>query len=97
MTGRDLIIYILENNLENEQVFEDGRLMGFMTVPEAAFKFGVGMATIEVLFKLKAIPGFKIDETIYIPANAEYSTDIPVSITQLPSGKTLVEKRIDTK
>ena len=39
MTGRDLIIYILENNLENEPVYKDGRLLGFLTVTEAAVEF----------------------------------------------------------
>ena len=48
MTGRDLIIYILENRLENEQVFKDGKLLGFITVDEAALKFGVGPETIRL-------------------------------------------------
>ena len=41
MTGRDLIIYILTNNLENEQVVnQDGVFVGFMGETEAAAKFG---------------------------------------------------------
>ena len=71
MTGRELIIYILENHLENEQVFEDGRLLGFMTVQEAAVKFGVGIACIEYWFMTDMLPGFKIGDTIYIPVNAK--------------------------
>lgn len=38
MTGRDLILYILENHLEDEQVFEEGNLLGFITIIEAAEK-----------------------------------------------------------
>jgi hypothetical protein len=44
MTGRDLIVYILQNNLENEPVFKDGKFIGFMTEGEAAEKFDVGVA-----------------------------------------------------
>lgn len=75
MTGRELIMYILENHLENEEVFKDGRLLGYMNVDEAAVKFGVGTATIEVWFKLEMIPGIKIGEVLYIPANAEIGVD----------------------
>ena len=46
MTGLDLIIYILQKGLEDELVYEDGRLLGFMTAMEAAVKFEVGVKTI---------------------------------------------------
>ena len=46
MTGRDLIIYILENNLENEPLVQNGKPIGFITVGEAASKMNVGVATI---------------------------------------------------
>ena len=36
MTGRDLIVYIMLNKLEDEQVFKDGKLLGFLTEAEAA-------------------------------------------------------------
>lgn len=76
MTGRDLIIYILQNNLEDKQVYENGKLIGFMTVPEAALKFGVGTATVELYFSVGAIPGIKIGETILIPANTNLDTSV---------------------
>ena len=34
MTGRDLIVYILSNNLENEEVFKDGKFIGFIPAQE---------------------------------------------------------------
>lgn len=71
MTGRDLVIYILQNNLEDKPVFEDGKLLGFMNINEAALKWGVGTATIKLWFDAKIIDGFKIGEEIYIPVNAE--------------------------
>ena len=70
MTGKDLIIYILENNLENEKVFKDGELLGFMSVDLAALKFGVGTTTIKVWADLNIIPYIKIGDMIYIPANS---------------------------
>lgn len=46
MTGRDLIVYILSNGLEDESVFNDGKFIGFITVSEAAEKMNVGLETI---------------------------------------------------
>ena len=66
MTGRDLIIYILQNNLEDKPIFENGCLLGFMNKQECALKTGVGMSTVEALFEMCKIPGFKIGNEIYI-------------------------------
>lgn len=68
MTGRDLIIYILENNLEDAPVFADGRFIGFITELEAAVKFNVGTATIRLWVERKILSGIKIGEMYYIPA-----------------------------
>ena len=43
MTGRDLICYILENNLENRSIVQNGKFCGFLTAEEAAVKFNVGI------------------------------------------------------
>lgn len=69
MTGRDLIIYILKNNLEDEEVFKDGKLIGFVSVEEAALKFNVGVQTVKYWAALNWISNIKIGEEIYIPAN----------------------------
>lgn len=71
MTGKDLIIYILENGLLDEPVFKDGRLLSFMTAMEAAIKFEVGVATIELWVKLGSIEGIRIGNELYIPADAK--------------------------
>ena len=47
MTGKELILYILQNNLENEVVIKDGVFVWLMNEEEAAAKFGVGVATIK--------------------------------------------------
>lgn len=69
MTGRELIIYILENKLEDAQIFENDELLGFMSVELAALKFNVGVATIKVWHDLNIIPGIEIGGKLYIPAN----------------------------
>lgn len=71
MTGRDLILYILANGLEDEPVFENGRFIGFMTDEEAAVKMKVGVATIHIWVGLGQLKGLKIGNDLYIPANAK--------------------------
>lgn len=65
MTGKELIIYILNNNLENEEVFSDGFFVGMMDEKEAAAKFGVGVATINVWYQLGILPGINIEDSLY--------------------------------
>lgn len=76
MTGRDLIVYILQNDLEDQPVCEDGRLLGFITVDEAAAKVGVGPATICAWLSMDLIPHIRIGDTIYIP---DAKCDVEVS------------------
>lgn len=71
MTGRDLILYILQNGLEDEPVFEDGVFLGFMNEMEAAVKFNVGTSTIRVWIGMNKLPAVRLGNTFYIPANAE--------------------------
>lgn len=71
MTGRDLILYILSNNLEDEPLYKDGKILGFMNEAEAAVKFNVGVTTIRIWYRLKILEGVKIGEALYFPANAK--------------------------
>jgi len=71
MTGKELILYILENNLENKQVFENGKFLGFLTVEEAAKKFDVGVATIHTWKTLGWLNYIEFEGVVLIPANAE--------------------------
>lgn len=71
MTGRDLIIYILTNNLENEQVVnQDGVFVGFMGEIEAAAKFGVGVATVRAWYTCGYLKGFAVGDSIFFLRNA---------------------------
>lgn len=71
MTGKELIIYILSHNLENEEVFIDGKLVGFMNEEETAALFGVGPATIKLWNDWGWLKGVKIGGELYFPQNVK--------------------------
>lgn len=73
MIGRDLIIYILENKLEDKHVFENGTFLGFITPSEAASKMGVGVATIFAWIFRGQLDHVKIGNLYLIPADCELS------------------------
>lgn len=75
MTGRELIAYILENGLEDEPVFKDGRFIAFMTAGEAAEKMHVGVATICAWVAEGMLTGVIIGDILYIPVNSESPID----------------------
>jgi hypothetical protein len=64
MTGKELILYILQNNLENTIVLENGFFTGFMTVEEAAAKFNVGVETVRAWYVCKWINGTQIGDSL---------------------------------
>lgn len=76
MTGRELIVYIMENGLENEPVFKNGTFVGFMTVTQAAEKMDVGLATIFAWHTMGKLDGMLLRGGIYIPVNAKSPMDI---------------------
>lgn len=75
MTGRDLILYILSKGLENEPIVKDGKLIGFMTIDEAAAKMNVGAATIHVWIYQRRLDYITVGDSIYIPANSTSPLD----------------------
>ena len=63
-TGRDMIRYILDNNLENHE------LNGFVTPEELAVEIGYGPDTVLAMVDLGIMQGFKIgDKTFVIRPN----------------------------
>ena len=62
MTGREIIIFILENQLEDKSVFDSC----FESMDETAVRLGVGIATVDTWFRLGQIRGVVIGETTYI-------------------------------
>lgn len=65
MTGRELILYILENKLEDEIVIKDGIFVWLMDENEAAVKFDVGVATVRAWYATGMASGTKIGEHLY--------------------------------
>lgn len=70
MTGRELIIYILMNNLEDKEIIADGKLVGFMNEKETAIKFGVDIPTIKAWLSLGMLKGITIGNSVYFPKDA---------------------------
>lgn len=69
ITGKDIILYILNNNLVDE-VFINPLVIHslkyhLLSTEEAAVKLGIGTNSLLEMYKLKLIPGFKIDDEIY--------------------------------
>lgn len=69
MTGRDLILYILSNGLEDEPVFKDGKFIGFTTLADVAKKNNVGLATITTRIRQGKLNSVIVEEGVYVPAN----------------------------
>lgn len=74
MTGKDLIIYILENGLENEPVYKDGTFVGFLTVSDAAVRLGVGPVTIHALVSMGKLDYILIGTKMLIVDNDKLKT-----------------------
>lgn len=72
MTGRELILYILSNKLEDEEVFKDGKLVGFRTIDETAVAWQVGTATIQAWIQQGWLDTIKIGDTIFIPTSPDW-------------------------
>lgn len=68
LTGRDLIVYILSNKLEDKPIFHNGKLMGFMTVDDVAVQLGVGTATVYAMCTMQKIDYICIGDTVLFPA-----------------------------
>ena len=71
MTGREMIIFILENHLEDEEIIQDGKIAGFLTVEEVAIKFKVGVETARIWADRGIIDSVLLDGNFYIPVDAE--------------------------
>ena len=81
MTGRELIMYILENHLEDEPVFHKGTFVGYMSDKKFAEMLGVGLATVHAWVLLGRVKdSIMIGDTIYIPVN--YATQMKTTMVE---------------
>lgn len=69
MTGKELIVYILQNDLENEVVIKDGIFVWLMNEEEAAVKFCVGVAQVKAWYMCGMLSGTKIGDHLYFLRN----------------------------
>lgn len=72
MTGKELIMYILENDLLDENVINDEGVPIFLTsVEDAAEKFDVGPMTVRVWAGQGNIASEEVEGGLYIYENAK--------------------------
>lgn len=71
MTGKELVMYILENDLLDKEVVEDNKPIFLMTLEEASCKFDVGPMTIRVWVSENKIDYCTIGCNLYIYTNAK--------------------------
>ena len=65
ITGKDLIIYILKNDLENENI-EYILTQTFLTKEKVAIRLGVGVETVKTMAQLGLLPSIMINGELYI-------------------------------
>ena len=75
MTGRELIIYILSNNLEDELVIKDGKLVGFMSAEDVAVNLGAGVPTVKALLRIGKLEGYPLGDSLFIPKDVRIIKD----------------------
>lgn len=73
MTGKDWIIFILNNNLLNEDIEDLKMNDSFLTLEDAAVKLGVGTNSLLDMIKLKLVDHVKFDGQIYVHKNVQLS------------------------
>lgn len=72
MTGKELILYILLNDFEDEEIDKDGKLVGFITIEEMALKRSVGVETVRTWIELGQIKSITIGGLTMIPEKYIY-------------------------
>lgn len=72
MTGRELIVYILTNHLEDKPVFKDGVFVGFVPIGKAAEEMNVGLTSMAVMVDMNHIDYIKAESGVYLPFDYKY-------------------------
>ena len=68
MTGRELIMYILENHLEDEPVFQNGTFIGYVSDVKFAEMLGVGVSTVHTWILLGRMKDtIMIGDSMFVP------------------------------
>lgn len=64
MTGRELIIYIMSNKLENEEIIKNGVMVGLISEEKVAARFGVGLGTVRAWVTLGKLKGIRVGDDL---------------------------------
>lgn len=68
MTGKELIVYILSNNLENVKLGPDTlEILGYITKDAFAVKNRAGLSTVDAWILMGRIPFVTIGNKVYVP------------------------------
>lgn len=67
MTGRDLVIYIVSNGLEDEPIYSDSTLLGLLTIEDVSKREEVGTATVYAWIKRGMLDSVSIGDAIFVP------------------------------
>lgn len=65
MTGKDLVLYIINNNLLDTEFNAKAKDL-FLTVEEAAVKLGISTTSLQDMIKLGIVDYVVFDEIIYV-------------------------------
>lgn len=68
MTGRELIIYILENGLEDKELFSQNLTPLFISAEQAAVRWKCGTATVKSMVDMGKVKGAKIGDAYFVIA-----------------------------
>lgn len=83
ITGRDLVMYILKNKLEDKPINDIWCLKSFITAKQAAVRYNVGEETIKAWFAMGRLNGIQIGKTIYVtPVTTEYIKGLTIPTVQ---------------
>lgn len=68
MTGKDLVIFILNNNLLDVELNSEVKNL-VLTVDEAAVKLGISTTSLLDMIKLGLVDSISFNDTIYVSKN----------------------------
>lgn len=80
MTGRELIVYILQHGLEDEPVIKDNQIAGYISIEDFAKHGIVGIETVKTWIKLGMLDSVQIGNTIFVPIDSALSCSYVVEI-----------------
>lgn len=76
MTGKDMILFILNHDLVNKKIDGIALKETFLTVDQAAIKFGIGTNSMKDMIRLGLIDSVEFDGETYVYKDVVLPTSI---------------------